>query len=516
MTEIRDHDSDIETAALLGGPSDDHPAALEEPLGPKPMSVKSILFTMLTSAGVVFLLDIGNSLSLAPQTAILESIVCQRYYERLHGQLNWQYQGNVSVISWGAGGTDKDCKIGPIQSQVAFINGWKDVCETLPGILFAVPFGILADRWGRKGVMLMAVLGLVLADGWVRFVYWFPNFFPLWSVWLGGWLQVIGAGGTTLSSMVFAQLADVCPAEQRTAAFSILASSTLLSQLIFVPVGAALMDWLSPWVPMFLTSGLGILGLVVAWIYVPETKPITSEDEDQDEERRDSEWFQLRELGMKGKELARGFVKNRSAALVLVSTFCFSLAIMSDSSLLLQYVSKRLGWTIGEAAILLSVRAGVGLLVLAVLLPLASSFFLVRLNLHEGLKDKRIAQASGVFLSVGAATLFLGNSWILLFAGQILFAVGFAYTATTRSLLASTVDETQRATAFTALTVFMQAGFLIGSPLLAAAFTWGLKLGEAWSGMPFLVAAGVSVVGTMAVSAISVRGGGEERVITLG
>ncbi|KAK3991434.1 major facilitator superfamily domain-containing protein [Cladorrhinum sp. PSN332] len=505
MTERPIQNSDTERTALL-------PPVESLPLPAttsQSRTVGSILLTILTSAGVVFLLDIGNSLSLAPQTAILESIVCRQYYERQN------HDGGAVVVTMmqqtmmiGGGGVDHPCKIEQIQSRVAFINGWKDVSETLPGILLAVPFGMWADRvvGGRKKVMLIAVVGLILADSWVRLVYWFPNVFPLYAVWIGGWWQVIGAGGATLSSMVFAQLADVCPAEQRTAAFSILASSTLLSQLVFVPVGAALMDWISPWVPMFLTSALGLLGLALGLVFVPETKPTGDEEEQTSSSSgKNGVWSHLRELGVKGRELAQAFFRNTSAALVLVSTFCFSLSIMSDSSLLLQYASKQLGWTIGEASILLSVRAGVGLLVLAVLLPLLSSFLLVRFNLHESLKDKRIAQASGVFLSLGAATLFLSNSWLPLFAGQVIFAVGFAYTATTRSLLASTVDEKQRGTAFTALSVFMQAGFLAGSPLLAAAFTWGLKLGDAWSGMPFLVAAVVSVIGTLAVSAASVK-----------
>lgn len=72
-------------------------------------------------------------------------------------------------------------------------------------------------------------------------------------------------------------------------------------------------------------------------------------------------------------------------------------------------------------------------------------------------------------------------------------------------MLTATIDQDQRGTAFTALSVFTQAGFLAGSPLLAAAFGWGMKLGDLWSGMPFLVAAGFSVIGTLAVSAASVR-----------
>lgn len=190
----------------------------------------------------------------------------------------------------------------------------------------------------------------------------FPDLIPLRAVWLSGMFQVLGAGGATLSSMVFAQLADVCPAEQRTAAFSILAGAALLNQLVFVPVGAALMSF-DPWVPMWLTSVLGVLGFIVGWLFVPETRSRKNLDEGGEEEEEEEEeweeeggtlggkngmWAQIRGLGGTGREVIAALAQNKSATLVLFASLCFSLAIMSDSSLLLQYASKRLGWTIGE------------------------------------------------------------------------------------------------------------------------------------------------------------------------
>jgi hypothetical protein len=81
--------------------------------------------------------------------------------------------------------------------------------------------------------MILATLGVVLNDSWIRlvcesmiptFVFprvltasysdWFPSL-PIRLVWLSGLWHTIGAGAPTLTSIVFAQVADVCPPEQR-------------------------------------------------------------------------------------------------------------------------------------------------------------------------------------------------------------------------------------------------------------------------------------------------------------
>jgi len=148
-----------------------------------PGGIRSIVLTLLSSASVVFLLDIGNSLSLAPQTAVLESIVCEQYYARGRG-------GSHLLTAMGdrsPPGADL-CKLPAIQAEVAFINGWKDVSETLPGILLAVFYGVLADRLrrnGRKKVLLMAVAGLVMSDLWVRIVCeYLPTYLPNFYIYL--------------------------------------------------------------------------------------------------------------------------------------------------------------------------------------------------------------------------------------------------------------------------------------------------------------------------------------------
>lgn len=65
---------------------------------------------LVISSIVFFLVDFGFYLTVTAQTKIFEDIICRQY----------NAQG--------------DCKIAPVQSELAAVNGWKDTFDALPGI----------------------------------------------------------------------------------------------------------------------------------------------------------------------------------------------------------------------------------------------------------------------------------------------------------------------------------------------------------------------------------------------
>lgn len=113
--------------------------------------------------------------------------------------------------------------------------------------------------------------------------------------------------------------------------------------------------------------------------------------------------------------------------------------------------------------------------------------------------DKYITLISGMSLVVGCIFIFLAASSFILILGQILFAIGFAFTVTARSLLTAMVDQRHLGLVFTSVTAVTYAGLIAGGPLLATAFQWGLSLGRFWVGLPFLVTAILFSLATLAV-----------------
>lgn len=106
---------------------------------------------------VIVTIDLGGALSVAPQTQILEDIVCRA----LH-------RDAVSSAS--------TCKGVDVQSELALINGWKETFDQIPGIILALPYGFMADRVGRKQVAMLSMLGLTMQEVAVRIICWFMSF----------------------------------------------------------------------------------------------------------------------------------------------------------------------------------------------------------------------------------------------------------------------------------------------------------------------------------------------------
>lgn len=119
---------------------------------------------LLVGSFLVLIVDFGFFLAIPAQTRIFEDILCRQYY------------GSTDNLA------EADCKVVPVQSELARIAGWKEAFDPLASILVAVPYGALADRIGRKPCLLLSILGVSLSEVWVRlacmfrvFSFWAPH-----------------------------------------------------------------------------------------------------------------------------------------------------------------------------------------------------------------------------------------------------------------------------------------------------------------------------------------------------
>jgi hypothetical protein len=123
-----------------------------QPKKRKPWILLCALLSLLVS-----IVDIGAFLAEAPKTRVFEANLCVRYYQEV----------DPSKISGNGTVPEELCKEDKIQQQMAMIFGWQDLFDAIPGILLAVPYGTLADRYGRKWIFAMSLLGLQLNCAWV-------------------------------------------------------------------------------------------------------------------------------------------------------------------------------------------------------------------------------------------------------------------------------------------------------------------------------------------------------------
>lgn len=129
---------------------------------------------ILIVCGVLVLAaEFGFYLSQAPQTAIFERIICRSYGLDSRGLVN-------------ATSAADPCKSELVQGELATILGYKDTFDVLPsmlalfdtsrllivgiGILLSLPYGVLSDHWGRKPVLYLGIIGIMLGEIWHRVV----------------------------------------------------------------------------------------------------------------------------------------------------------------------------------------------------------------------------------------------------------------------------------------------------------------------------------------------------------
>ena len=117
---------------------------------------RPVLLVSLMFAVVGF----GFSVSIAAQLRLLEDIICTSYYEK-----------NPSpMVIQGSGVYENICKVVGVQEVLAEVLGWQSFFENVPGLLLAMPYGVVADKYGRKTVLVASMSGMFLSSIWILFV----------------------------------------------------------------------------------------------------------------------------------------------------------------------------------------------------------------------------------------------------------------------------------------------------------------------------------------------------------
>lgn len=128
------------------------------------------IYVVLTCIAIAIVSEIGEYLFMAPRVRLFESVSCERYY----------IEHDPSVIQPDGSVLEYLCKVNPIQDEVAFVLGWQLFFDSIPAIVLPLPFGYLADKYGRKWVLFTSMIGYTMT--WVSTLFfvsrlrWSPSF----------------------------------------------------------------------------------------------------------------------------------------------------------------------------------------------------------------------------------------------------------------------------------------------------------------------------------------------------
>ncbi|PWY67437.1 MFS transporter [Aspergillus eucalypticola CBS 122712] len=453
----------------------------ELPVQPKSVTrrAQQVLFLACLLAVTV---DIGSYISVAPQLQIYELNICQH----LHPEVFDSSPGGVlsSLVP-------SACKTADVQGELALLKGWMSTFDQLPGIILALPYGLMADRVGRKPVLFLSLAGCVLQEMAIRVIAWYHATIPPRAIWFTPIFQILGGGSQIATSVAFTIIADVFPVEKRSSTYFILSAAMLLSEILAVPLSAWLMSS-NAWIPWML--GLACeFGSLFTILFLPETKPEPSVNPVNDVQPETAGHLKLSSAFTWASAVlfARSqfaqlheFIGEYPSALVISLAFLFSSYGIEAVPFMLQYVSKRFSWSLAEASLLICVKGIINCFALMLVLPMATK--ILDRYLSPVQRDLRVAIGCACLLMAAYGFMSVASHPAVFVVGVALVALGGGFSAALRSVGSALVGSSHVGLLNTTITLTQGVGLMISGPLLAGLFRAGMAWEGAWMGLPWM------------------------------
>lgn len=91
----------------------------------------------------------------------------------------------------------------------------RPLSDYFTGALLAIPYGLLADRHGRKSTLALSLPGFALNSIFTLVILWFSDIFPLRALWFTALTWLFGGGPVVSFAIIWTMMADVTSEAER-------------------------------------------------------------------------------------------------------------------------------------------------------------------------------------------------------------------------------------------------------------------------------------------------------------
>ncbi|KAL6825282.1 major facilitator superfamily domain-containing protein [Trichoderma camerunense] len=456
----------------------------------------------------LFIIEVSQYILTPAMQQIMEDVICRRYHP----------DHALSVH-------DNRCKETDVQKTLAMVRSWSMSGEMLFPLFVQISYGVVADKYGRRLVMFLALFGALLQQAWVTIVLLFPDTFSIWSMLYGSVFYLIGGGGQMVVAMVFTIIADVIPVAERTSVFYKVYAMNLIISVAVNPLAGWLLS-VDPWLAMWIGNGILVVGMLSS-AFIPETlklrqaadnkrrgqdTPPPVEDESEPSTRkipaaRDlarRAWFSVKN---DVSHVWHFIFASKSVVLLLLAYgpfYLIKLALVLD---ILQYMTRRFNWEWSTATYINTISSLTAVFTLLVVLPVASNILTTYFHYNAIRRDLLLARISIVVFIIGSTlTAVAGVPWLFI-CSMVITNLGMGIGTLCRALLNAVVEPHTIATLNTTMSTMETLMGFIGSPVMGWLLSRGMELGGFWMGLPYLATTLLGVCVMMAIYLVRIPSG---------
>ncbi len=348
-------------------------------------------------------------------------------------------------------------------SVAAKYGGWLMFAFSVMQFLFAPVLGGLSDMYGRRPVLLLALLGLsvdYVLQAWAPTIAW---------LFLGRILAgLLGSSYTTAS----AYIADITEPEKRSRALGLVGAAFGLGFIIGALIGGLTAQW-GIRVPFIIAAAVAFLNFLYGLFVLPESL--------MKENRRHFEWRRANPIGT--------FVHLKKYPVIygtIAALFCVYMASYAVQSNWPFYVSYKFGWD--------EMMIGYSLAALGIMVVLVQGVLI-------GIIIPRLGEVKTVYWGIllfflGLMLLGLANQGWMMFAFLVPYCIGGMAGPAIQGIVSSQVTASEQGELQGALTSLISLTAILGPPFMTNLFTYFTSPNAPiqFSGAPFIMGAILTLV----------------------
>ncbi len=349
-------------------------------------------------------------------------------------------------------------------SNAASIGGLLSFAYAIMSFIFSPILGGLSDRFGRRPVILISLLGLGID-------YIFCALSPSISwLFLGRILAgICGASFTTASAFI----ADVSTDANRAKNFGMVGAAFGVG-FIIGPLLGSLFGLINTRAPFYAAACLSIINFIYGYFVLPESLP--------SEKRRQFDWKRANPLGS-----LMQLSKQKTIFSLIIVMFIIELAGQAMPNVWSFFCIEKFNWTEKQIGISLAVIGIVIAVVQGGLVGWAKDKFGEKKSLFIGL----------IFTTIGYILFSFANKTWMMYVFLIPFAIGGFAIPNIQSIITQKVPSNEQGELQGGLTSLISITAIIGPLIMSNSFTYFTNPSSSiyFPGIAFLISAILSVFG---------------------